>query len=307
MLPAFLKALESGWGLDVILWFQSWRTPFIYTTARVISESAIFTGLTLIVLAVYWCLDPALGRRLGLLYVLAGWLNQWLKEWWMRPRPYQVSPEVDIPAGDTTFGLPSGHSQVTATVWGAIAWHVRRWWATLLIAVYVLLVMTSRLVLGIHFPQDVIAGAALGLLSVALYTWLEPRLSAWLSRQSTWTLFVLVFAAAIVLFVVQPTLFPGVAEHRPMGVVMVGAFLGLAVGFVLEVRTLGFSAEGVWWKRVLRFLLGLIVAGAIGLPTRSAMLVGADIPILLGGALAGWWIGYGAPWVFVRIGLADRR
>lgn len=91
-----------------------------------------------------------------------------------------------------------------------------------------------------------------------------------------------------------------------------GAFAGMGLGFVLEDKFVGFSADGLWWRRALRFLVGLILiivfyAGLkVAFPTEVA-------PSL---ALAWRAIRYGivgmvgtflAPWVFVKIALAEAK
>ncbi|MFB6074950.1 MAG: phosphatase PAP2 family protein [Haloarculaceae archaeon] len=69
------------------------------------------------------------------------------------------------------YGFPSGHA-VTATVgWGGLAWAVRvgrRRTRALLAVALVALVSLSRLVLGVHYLVDVLAGAGVGLGLLAL-------------------------------------------------------------------------------------------------------------------------------------------
>jgi undecaprenyl-diphosphatase len=80
-----------------------------------------------------------------------------------RPRPHEVSQSIflGIPPLDR-FSFPSGHTLhavVFTTV--ALAYYPMLAW---LLLPFTLLVAASRLVLGLHYPTDVLAGAVMGAL-----------------------------------------------------------------------------------------------------------------------------------------------
>lgn len=91
-------------------------------------------------------------------------LNKALKLAFARPRPVLDWPAAEI---QTTFSFPSGHAMATATlatVLTALAWRSRwRWPVALAAWGFALLVAASRVLLGVHFPSDVVAGAAIGI------------------------------------------------------------------------------------------------------------------------------------------------
>lgn len=87
-------------------------------------------------------------------------IYKWLKLKTSRLRPYQVHQDVWA-AGQALdrFSFPSGHT-LHAVVFGLIA---MTYFPALyvLIMPFVLMVAISRVVLGLHYPSDVLAGAAI--------------------------------------------------------------------------------------------------------------------------------------------------
>ena len=86
----------------------------------------------------------------------------------LRPRPFNVYPAI-VCVGKTLdqFSFPSGHTMhavafsiVATAYFPALVW---------LVAPFALLVALSRPILGLHYPSDVLAGAALG----AVIAWLS--------------------------------------------------------------------------------------------------------------------------------------
>jgi len=79
----------------------------------------------------------------------------------LRPRPYNVYPSI-VCAGKTLdqFSFPSGHT-MHAVAFGivAVSYYPALLW---LVAPFAVLVALSRPILGLHYPSDVLAGAALG-------------------------------------------------------------------------------------------------------------------------------------------------
>ena len=78
-----------------------------------------------------------------------------------RPRPYQAVPSVHAGAVPLdAFSFPSGHT-LHAVAFTLVALRHYPGLAALLI-VFTALTAASRVVLGLHYPSDVLAGAAIG-------------------------------------------------------------------------------------------------------------------------------------------------
>lgn len=122
--------------------------------------------------------DEALPTVLGMVVAAAAGLPLYvsLKRWMARPRPCAAAGsglQALVPALDL-YSFPSGHTlhavAFTVVVLGhypGLAW---------LLVPFTALVALSRVVLGLHYPSDVLAGATLGSLLGSLPRVLEALL-----------------------------------------------------------------------------------------------------------------------------------
>lgn len=133
--------------------------------------------------AIYWLVDTGLGLRMALILMASASLNHSMKLLFHSPRPYWYSASVAQYAQETSFGLPSGHAQVAASVWGLPAVHLRRRWVTWVSLLVIFLYGFSRLYLGVHFLRDVLAGWAIGGLTLLAFTAWEKPASKWFASQ----------------------------------------------------------------------------------------------------------------------------
>lgn len=106
--------------------------------------------------------------RLAGAMVGAGLVAGGLKRLLRRPRP-DGPPDGLYPAHDR-YGFPSGHAVRVAAIAAALAPLVPTW-AVLLLALWAASVALSRVLLGIHYPLDVLAGVLLGGMIGAALPW----------------------------------------------------------------------------------------------------------------------------------------
>jgi len=94
-----------------------------------------------------------------------------LKRWTRRPRPFRACPGViaHVPPLDE-FSFPSGHTlQAVGFSIVALAWYPAL--APLLLG-FTALVAASRVILGLHYPSDVLAAIAIGGMLGSASLWL---------------------------------------------------------------------------------------------------------------------------------------
>lgn len=151
--------------LRLLLWFMHARErQFWIAGVRAVSRSG--DGFAQVLLpSLLWLLDRDQGRALWLATAVAFALERplyWvLKNSCQRRRPPEAIPSFSsvIQAADR-FSFPSGHTAaafllatLTALHYGTVALPLYLWASA---------VGLSRVALGVHFPTDVLAGAALG-------------------------------------------------------------------------------------------------------------------------------------------------
>jgi hypothetical protein len=156
----------------------------------------------------------------------------------------------------------------------------------------------------VHFPTDVLAGLIIGGVLLAIYLAVQPGVERWLSQLKLGWQILLALAVPLVLVLLYPTK-DTVTTLAPLA----GAGMGLA----LANRYVPFSARGLWWQRIVRFLIGIIVVLALYLGLKKVF-PGEESAFylvfrFLRYGLIGVWITLGAPWFFrlLRLTEAEKR
>ena len=160
----------------------------------------------------------------------------------------------------------------------------------------------SRVYLGVHFPTDLIGGYLLGGILLTVFLLSAPRLEGWLvDKGFAWQLLISLLGS-LLLVLLNP------AGNKYV-LSMAAVLMGVCTGFALERRFVRFSCRGIWWKRALRYLLGIVVLLGLwgGLKIGFSGLEPAAGFRFIRYALVGLWGGVGAPWVFVKLKLAEEE
>jgi len=94
-------------------------------------------------------------------------LYKWLKGKTLRPRPYEVHQDVWLTGKPLDkFSFPSGHT-LHAVVFSLVALSYYPE-LTIVVVPFTIMVGLSRVVLGLHYPSDVLAGALIGYIIMGL-------------------------------------------------------------------------------------------------------------------------------------------
>ena len=326
---AFIIALQSAVG-D---WFITPMRFFSYLG----NEEFFFLVLPLI----YWSVDSALGLRVGFILLTSNLFNNIGKLIFASSRPYWVSSHVRaLWLTETSFGIPSGHAQNAASVWGMFAAYGKRRWIWVVSITIIFLIGFSRMVLGVHFPHDVIFGWLLGALILWAFTRFWEPVGVWVGKKTFSQQILIAFVASLIFIALgfgATTLRSGyqipeswISNAQLAGTELpdpvdpnsaftsAGTLFGLAAGAAWIMSMDGFQvSSGVlslskdpFEKRAIRYIIGLagVLILYMGLGVIFPRGEGLIFYLLryIRYVLAGWWVAGGAPWVFVRFKLAER-
>ncbi len=252
-------------------------------------------GFFLVMLSViYWSLNKTLGFwGLVLMPVSIFVTSEILKDIVKLPRPDVRG--VTVP----TYTFPSGHTSGAVSVWGYLAVMLKMRWLWIWAIIIVLLVAVSRIVLGYHYPGDVLGGIAAGIIFLAIVFMTVPAFvkNNWKRLVSFKLLVFLAIGIPLALSLLPVTYAPN----------LMGYLAGAASGCLLERKMINFSNQGKWSHHLARAFLGLIAIALI-IPGINALFpyIHSLMTFAQHGAST-FWITYLAPLLFVRTGLAQAR
>jgi membrane-associated phospholipid phosphatase len=299
------------WGADVIVWVQSFSNDWL----NAISGALTFLGneefYLLLLPCIFWCVHRGIGVRLGYLSLLSVWLNYLIKYLFKIPRPAEWDPRVRPLAEETSPSFPSGHAQNAVANWGYLAYRIRKPVFWVIAVILILGIGLSRIVLGVHFPQDMIAGWLIGVVVLVAFIWAEPPVTRWLKGQKRPIQLILAVGVPVLLIFMHPAdvegLYPPAGSITPMS-----ALAGFGAGLIMEQAWVRFRVDGEWWRRGLRFLVGLVVVVVFYFGPRlilpEGMAYGLEALLrFVRYALVGWAVAFLCPWLFIRLRLAEKE
>lgn len=226
--------------------------------------------------------DRRRGLVLSAALLLGSAVNEVLKAFFARPRPPARLHRVPAPG----LAFPSGHAQANGVFWGTLARQEPRRLVVGAGAAAVVLVSLSRVVLGVHYVRDVVAGAAAGLALAGIVWAGEAAADRWVAPAPV--------AARLGLAVAAPVPLAW-ADLRGLAPALSGVLAGLAAAYVLEGRVHDDRPAG---------RLPLAVGGAAGAAVAAPWWLLPRVPALdwVGGFLAAGAAAWMGPWAARRRG-----
>ncbi|MCR5234355.1 MAG: phosphatase PAP2 family protein [Lachnospiraceae bacterium] len=211
----------------------------------------------------------------GLLKVTACVYRPWIRD------PLVV-PDSAAMAAATGYSFPSGHSMNAASLYGGGA--IRKELPRILrvsLAIIFVLIAFSRIFLGVHTPQDILIGSAVGLFMMWLTMKLTERIDADPKKDIPVMCAGIAIAIAVAIFAAfksYPEDYDAAGKLLVDGAKMakdtykgVGWCIGFFAGWVLERRYVVFSTDIPIIRRMTRLVTGLLSYYAVTLIPKAIL------------------------------------
>ena len=251
--------------LDYLLWLQKIREEAGPVWEEVMNGISLLSTVSIfVILVVYWCFDKRTGRFALLCYGIGQALNQTMKAIFSVQRPWlkdsRIKPSSSAIRSATGYSFPSGHSESAFSAYGALIYRrfagKRMSW---FLALLILMIGFSRNYLGVHTPQDVLAGFLVGFLSVVLVVqWQKKHVD----ERKTVTAILLIIVGLMVAVIMKE--YSGSTEQvllmKKDAMNAFGFLSGLLPSVILEEKKIGFSTQNLMLKqRFQRLLTGIML------------------------------------------------
>lgn len=236
------------------------RCPFLnvfFGIFTALGEEFIIAG---IIAVIYICFSKRTGEQALITVMSASCVTTGIKSAVRRLRPFAANNvsrvEIDNPFVstldlDADMSFPSGHATATSSFFTTMSVRCRKPLFIALFIVFTLLVMLSRLYLGVHYPTDVLCGLAIGL-SFAFF---------WQFVYIKWFNARLYIYAAIAILTVPLLFIPSTATESMFQISAIT--LATSAGLLIENTWIRFEDTTRWLHRLFR----LVICGAsAGIP-----------------------------------------
>jgi undecaprenyl-diphosphatase len=171
-----LSEREHAWCLTANRWGARHAVRAYFRMVSRLGDGAFWYALMAGVALVDGWRGLGVASHLAATGLVAAILYRKLKRWTRRPRPFaadgRIKPWV---APLDEFSFPSGHTlHAVSFTLVALAYYPMLAW---LLVPFALSVAVSRVVLGMHYPSDVIAASLIGGALASLSLWMVPGAS----------------------------------------------------------------------------------------------------------------------------------
>lgn len=295
--------------IPFILWLQeSFQSDGMTALMRFFSFLGTEYFFLLAMPFIYWTLSKRWGVMTALALVFSSYAAGFIKWSFNLARP--PSPPVQRWWHETSPGFVSGHATTAMGVWGTLAALVQRAWFWALAGILIFFIGFSRIYLGVHYPSDVIGGWVTGFVVTVLLLWMVPKLERAIRSWRGGIMLAAVLALSLFLVAIFPLNPQTPFWPNASAVQLAGLLFGMLAGLVWDVKSLHFQVDGPWPKRLLRFLLGLMILALLyllpkflldALPLENYLAI--QTIRYLRYALVGFAVSGLGPWVFQKLSL----
>ncbi|MBE7040861.1 MAG: phosphatase PAP2 family protein [Ruminococcaceae bacterium] len=271
--------------IGLLLRLQELRGSFLDSVLLEVTDFVVSPVMYIFVAVLYWCFNKGAATYLAMNLSTGMLVNQLLKNIFCIYRPWIRNPGV-VPleaakTGATGYSFPSGHTQIAASEFLSVAhWQRKRKWIVALCIFMPLLVMFTRMYLGVHTLQDVVASFLISLIVL----FVSAKLLHWVEGGEKRDLYVLIIGLVLTAAMLTYTALKPYPRDFAEGILLVdpadmitdcyaaaGCASGFLIGWFLERRFLCFKTDVSAKARFGRAIFGSVVLYVCAAFARGAM------------------------------------
>lgn len=237
--------------IDIVVFLQDLRNgffDFFFSFISFLGEEYVYI---LIFSIIYYTYDKKMGEFMAITLGLSATVNTIIKNIVAAPRPFQKYPDLVENLRPETAGgksFPSGHTQNFSTVLFSASFFTKKKIFFYVSTTLVIFMMLSRMYLGVHFLEDVIVAAVLGLsISYLMYFVYDKYHSDTVRLHRLYVLFILIILPFIV-YINGEDFFKSY-----------GLLIGFVMGIMIEKKYVNFTLDVKLMYKVLRVVFGLVI------------------------------------------------
>ena len=260
------------WEITLMVMLQSWFAHYIPIFSIITHLGGELLVILLIVL-LYFGYDKKLGKSIAIMLSMCFIFNAMIKNVFIRRRPYFdhhaikcfEEPTLFNPAKDLLaqgYSFPSSHATMSFIVFGALGLNTKKKIITVLAAIGIILVGLSRVVLGVHYPTDVLFGWLLGFIILIVGFYFTSKIE----NSKLVYLVLLIISLLGLLFCDSSDYYIGL-----------GLLIGFMGGFIFEEKYVNFENTEKPLKIILRIIGAVIVFGVTYLVFKIMVPSSSDI------------------------------
>ncbi len=263
--------------MEFLYLLEKIRVPVLNEILLAITALGEETAFLMIGLIVFWCVGKRQGYYLMTVGLSGTVFSQLMKIVCRVPRPWVQDSNFTIleaaREAASGYSFPSGHTQTAVGTFGSIAAFTRRKWIVAACVTLAVLVAFSRMYIGVHTPADVLVGA---LLSVVLIAVFYPLMLGKKDRTYAGLILLTVFSVAYLLYMETATFPADIDLHNYESAMknaytLIGCSTALLIVYPVEKRYISYSEKAIWWGQILKVALGLLAVLAVKEGLRSPL------------------------------------
>ena len=272
--------------LTDISWVVNLRSPILTPIFEFFTWLGYRNFLFMFIPFTYWCFDRKIFGPLILIVFFSALINAWLKDFFQDSRPdpiLNIDPWLE---NGTSFGFPSGHTQIAVVIWLYIAMNIKNIIVKIISIIFLFGVPLSRLYLGVHDVGDILGGIFVGgIILIASNIFLKKLKSEKFKLSLINQLIIL-----IIIFLLFYLSWPS-GEGAVIVLSVGGLVIGYWLGTIIDKKCFSFSRVNNIFLHILSSVIALI--GFIFLNEFiEIILEHTNLPILLETALSSFILGF---------------